>query len=121
MIVNSFPLPTGCVIRRATIEDRWPIRKLVLSTKLDPTQLRWQQFWVIECEGELVACGQLRHFPDAQELGSLVVAKPWRDRALGTALTQHLIQEAIQPSWMLLKNPPQNFKGGKRVKELAPN
>jgi amino-acid N-acetyltransferase len=100
MTANTSPLPTGCVIRRATVQDRWPIRKLVLSAKLDPTQLRWQQFWVIECEGELVACGQLRCFPDAQELGSLVVAKLWRNRGLGKALTHHLIQEATQPLYL---------------------
>ncbi|MFP3435630.1 GNAT family N-acetyltransferase, partial [Paraburkholderia sp. SIMBA_061] len=75
-------------------------RKLVLSARLDPTQLRWEQFWVIECQGEVIACGQLRNFGDDQELGSLVVAKPWRDRALGTALTQHLIAQATQPLYL---------------------
>jgi len=81
------------------------IRWLVLTAKLDPTQLRWSQFWVIECEGRLVACGQLRSFPGAQELGSLVVAPDWRGRGLGTGLTKHLIQKATQPLYLECLGP----------------
>ncbi len=93
-------LPPGCILRRASAGDIWGIRKLVLSARLDPTQLRWSQFWVIECEGCVVACGQLRSFPEAQELGSLVVTPAWRGRGLGSYLTKHLIQEATQPLYL---------------------
>lgn len=90
----------GCSLRAATAQDRWPIRRLVLSAFLDPTQLRWQQFWVIEYEGKVIACGQLREFTDAQELGSLVVARPWRGQQLGLLLTQQLIQQANKPLFL---------------------
>ena len=90
----SSSLPPGCVLRRASAKNIWSIRKLVLSEKLDPTQLRWQQFWLIESEGHLVACGQLRNFSGVQELSSLVVVPAWRKRGLGTCLAKHLIQEA---------------------------
>ncbi len=93
-------LPPGCVLRPACAKDIWAIRKLVLSAKLDPTQLRWSQFWVIDCEGRVVACGQLRSFPGAQELGSLVVTPAWRDRGLGSYLVKHLIQEATEPLYL---------------------
>ena len=93
-------LPPGCILRRASAGDIWPIRKLVLSARLDPTQLRWSQFWVIECEGRVVACGQLRSFPGAQELGSLVVTPAWRGRGLGRYLTKHLIQAATEPLYL---------------------
>lgn len=93
-------LPPSCQIRPAKPSDIWAIRKLVLMALLDPTQLRSQQFWLIECEGTIVACGQLRQFADAQELGSLVVAPAWRDRGLGKALTQHLIQQAYCPLYL---------------------
>jgi amino-acid N-acetyltransferase len=93
-------LPPECSIRPATAKDIWAIRKLVLSAKLDPTQLRWSQFWLIECGGKIVACGQLRSFKGAQELGSLVVEKKWRDRGLGSYLTKHLIQQATQPLYL---------------------
>ena len=97
---SNLALPPGCSVRRATSEDNWPIRWLVLSAKLDPTQLRWQQFWVIECDRQLVACGQLRNFSDIQELGSLVVTPAWRSRGLGSFLTQHLIATATEPLYL---------------------
>lgn len=93
-------LPPGCILRPALAKDTWTIRKLVLAAKLDPTQLRWQQFWVIECDGRLVACGQLRSFPGAQELGSVVVTSAWRGRGLGTYLVKHLVEEARQPLYL---------------------
>lgn len=93
-------LPLGCILRRATAKDIWAIRKLVLTAKLDPTQVRWQQFWVIESDGDLVACGQLRSFSGAQELGSVVVAPAWRGKGLGTYLVKHLVQQATQPLYL---------------------
>ena len=97
---SSFSLPSECAIRPASDQDIKLIRMLVWSARLDPTQLRWQQFWVIECDGKLVACGQLRKFAGAQELGSLVVAKDWRDRGLGSYLTKYLIQQATEPLYL---------------------
>ena len=100
MIDRSSSLPPGCIVRRASANDIWQIRKLVFSEKLDPTQLRWQQFWLVECEAQLVACGQLRNFAGAQELSSLVVVPAWRRQGLGTFLTKHLIQEATEPLYL---------------------
>ena len=48
----------------------------------------------------MVACGQLRHFSDVQELGSLVVIPAWRKRGLGSYLSQHLIEEATKPLYL---------------------
>ncbi len=93
-------LPSSCTLRPASNKDIWSIRKLVFAAKLDPTQLNWQQFWLIECEGNLVACGQLRNFKDAQELGSLVVVKARQKQGLGIILTKHLIQQATKPLYL---------------------
>ncbi|MBL1173822.1 GNAT family N-acetyltransferase [Pantanalinema sp. GBBB05] len=93
-------LPSGLLLRPAQHQDLGAIRWLVLGAKLDPTQLRWSQFWVIEHAEQVIACGQLRSFPAAQELGSLVVAKHWRRQGLGSALTQHLIQQATEPLYL---------------------
>ncbi|MBO1348415.1 MAG: GNAT family N-acetyltransferase [Hormoscilla sp. GUM202] len=70
------------------------------NCRTDVTQLRWQQFWAIARDGKIIACGQLRNFPGAQELGSLVVAPKWRDRGLGTILAKHLIEQATQPLYL---------------------
>ncbi len=98
-------LPHQCQLRPATAEDLGAIRRLVLSAKLDPTQLRWQQFRVVEHQPEdgefvLIACGQLRSFAEAQELGSLVVASSWRGRGIGGHLTQVLVEQANQPLYL---------------------
>lgn len=99
-MTQSTQLPGACELRPARREDAWTIRRLVIGALLDPSQLRWQQFWVIECRGKVIACAQLRTFADAQELGSLVVAKDWHNRGLGTFLSQHLIQQANQPLYL---------------------
>ncbi len=94
-------LPVNCHIRPAQAADIWPIRRLVLGAKLDPTQLRWQQFWLIaHRDGQILACGQLRTFIDCQELGSLVVRSPWQRQGLGTALTRHLMQQSTAPLYL---------------------
>lgn len=93
-------LPVGCMIRPASASESWQIRKLVWSEKLDPTQIRWQQFWVIESDYQIIACGQLRQFNEAQELSSLIVVSAWRQRGLGTVLTKHLIQQATAPLYL---------------------
>jgi amino-acid N-acetyltransferase len=93
-------LPPNYHLRRANIGDMWKIRKLVFSAKLEPTQLRWSNFWVIESEGEIIACGQLRSYGEAQELGSLVVTEKCRKQGLGSYLTKHLIQQATKPLYL---------------------
>ena len=98
--MNDKYLPSGCILRRAKVKDIWTIRKLVFSAKLDFTQLRWQQFWLIEQEGVAIACGQLRNFTDAQELGSLVVVPPWRGKGMGKYLTLHLMKQANKPLYL---------------------
>ena len=97
---NYSSLPDKCILRQATSADIWSIRLLVLRAKLDPTQIRWQQFWVIECSGNIVACGQLRDYSGVKELGSLVVLPNWRGRGLGSVLTQHLIESCSQPLYL---------------------
>lgn len=99
-MTGAAQLPDVCALRPAKQEDTWAIRRLVIGALLDPTQLHWQQFWVIECNRKVIACAQLRNFRDVQELGSLVVVKEWRNRGLGTLLTQHLIQQAQYPLYL---------------------
>lgn len=94
-------LPSDCYLRPAQPEDLWPIRWLVCRAMLDPTQLRWSQFWVIEHRHRVIGCGQLRQHGSVQELGSLVVAPAWRGQGLGTALTQQLMQQAT--GWLYLE------------------
>ncbi|MDQ2805668.1 MAG: GNAT family N-acetyltransferase [Chloroflexota bacterium] len=93
-------LPAGCTLRAAVAGDGPAIRALVQAERLDPTQLRPAQFWLIEHGGEIIACGQLRRFPGAQELGSLVVAPAWRKQGLAAALIARLITGATEPLYL---------------------
>ncbi|MBZ8180905.1 GNAT family N-acetyltransferase [Oscillatoria salina] len=93
-------LPPGCQLRPATARDIWKIRLLVLQAMLDPTQIRWQQFWVIESEGEIIACGQLRAIANIQELGSIIVKSRWRGQGIATYLIKYLISQATQPLYL---------------------
>ncbi|AKG20147.1 GNAT family N-acetyltransferase [Calothrix sp. 336/3] len=97
---NNLSLPNDCLLRAAQPKDIWSIRWLVLSAKLDPTQLIWQQFTVIECAGKIIACGQLRNFTEAQELGSLVVKPHWQKQGLGSLLVEHLITSRRHPLYL---------------------
>ncbi len=103
-------LPREYRLRQATSQDMGVIRWLVLKEFLDPTQLRSQQFWVIELKGQIIACGQLRTFAQAQELGSIVVQKSYRNQGLGTYVTQHLIDISNYPLYLeCLGNQLKNF------------
>ncbi len=106
------PLPERCILRPAKPEDLRSIRSLVWQARLDPTQLRWQQFWVIEQESHVIACGQLRRHGTVQELGSLVVTSSRRKQGLGTVLLQHLIEQSTQPLYLecLGKNLEQYYR-----------
>lgn len=107
--VMSSELPNKCILRPALANDMWNIRKLVFSAKLEPTQLRWSNFWVIECEEKIIACGQLRSYLGAQELGSLVVDSKWRSQGIGSYLAKHLIAQATQPLYLECASYLSNF------------
>lgn len=93
-------LPHGYVIRKAKPVDMWLIFLFIIRGRLDPSQLKWQQFLVVEYDGSLVAFGQLRNFKFAQELGSLFVVPAYRNQGLGTFIIQHLIAQSTQPVYL---------------------
>ncbi|MBD2452345.1 GNAT family N-acetyltransferase [Nostoc sp. FACHB-152] len=96
----NFSLSHEYTLRKAKLSDLWLIIFFIVKARLDPTQMKLQQFLVIEYHGRLVAFGQLRNFPLAQELGSLYVAPNFRNQGLGTFLIENLIIEATKPLYL---------------------
>jgi N-acetylglutamate synthase-like GNAT family acetyltransferase len=60
-------------IRPARAEDRATITAMVRGARLNPMDLQWSRFLVAEDETGIVGVGQIRPYPGASELASLVV------------------------------------------------
>jgi amino-acid N-acetyltransferase len=100
MIKNTISLPDKYIFRKAKLVDVGVIAFLIFKARLDPTQLKWEQFLVIESYGRLIAFGQLRNFDSAQELGSLYVVPNFRNQGLGTFLVKNLVIQANKPLYL---------------------
>lgn len=68
---------------------------MVRRERLDPTQLKVEQFIVAETvqagRPRIIGCGQMRRYPGALELGSLVVEPDWRGQGVDAALVHYLL------------------------------
>lgn len=65
--------------------------------------VNWSRFWVIECNGSLVACGELHCATTHSMLYYLFVTPVWRSQKLGSCLVKRLVQEAVQPLYLVCK------------------
>lgn len=86
--------------RPATETDSALIKAWVKRERLDPTQLRWQNFLMAEHEGQVIGFGQLRDHGAIQELGSLIVQPEYRERGVGGAVIRALIARARKPLYL---------------------
>jgi amino-acid N-acetyltransferase len=80
-------------IRKAVAEDEAAIQALVRSERLNPNDLRYENFAVAVRDDELIGATQIRRHPDgSRELGSLVVARPWRGRGISGELIDFVLK-----------------------------
>lgn len=85
---------TNCIIRRALAADEPAIQSLVHSERLNPHHLYFRNFVVAVAGGELIGASQIRRHRDRSlELGSIVVARPWRGRGVSAALIDRLLDD----------------------------
>ncbi|MBD2255363.1 GNAT family N-acetyltransferase [Nostoc parmelioides] len=109
-MAHSTILSPDYTLRQAKLRDIWLIIFLIFKARLDPTQMNWQQFLVIEYHGSLVAFGQLRNYYLAQEIGGLYVSPNFRNQGLGTFLIKNLVIQGNQPLYLkCLKKELVNF------------
>jgi amino-acid N-acetyltransferase len=82
------------VIRRALATDKPAIQPLVRSERLNPHHLYFQNFVVAVAGDELIGASQIRRHRDGSlELGSIVVARPWRGQGISAALIDRLLYD----------------------------
>ena len=84
------------IIRKAVVTDARKIEHMVKDRDnwLNHIGLKWQNFWVVEEEQTLIACGQLRPWENIFELSSLAVLSDYREKGIGTYLIRSLIEQA---------------------------
>lgn len=83
-------------LRPATATDQAGIVTLVRRVGINPRQLDWRRFRVIERAGELAAIGQIKpHGEDVYELASIATHPNHRGQGLASRLIQHLLTEFV--------------------------
>ncbi|MCI0329341.1 MAG: GNAT family N-acetyltransferase [candidate division Zixibacteria bacterium] len=88
------------ILRSATINDMPHIVRMIGEFDLDYEQLSPEQFLVIEEEGQVVAFGRLKPYPDAVELGSVGVRPDRRELGYGKKMVEALIKKAPGEIWI---------------------
>jgi N-acetylglutamate synthase-like GNAT family acetyltransferase len=78
-------------IRPARADEAATIRSMIRAERLDPFNVHWENFLVAEANGRIIGIGQIKPYPGARELGSLVVAADQRKSGVGAAIIEALI------------------------------
>ena len=91
------------MIREARHTDEVVIKRLVRAANLDPLSLHWENFLAAESAGRIVGVGQVKPFPNARELGSLVVLPSHRGRGIGSAIVRALIARESADVFLLCR------------------
>ncbi|HBB32930.1 MAG TPA: hypothetical protein DDZ80_09665 [Cyanobacteria bacterium UBA8803] len=71
--------------------------------------LNWQNYWVIECHFNLVACGTVENRHTYSNLNYLYVKPAWRERGVDSYLVRHLIEQATPPTYLLCQSKRAEF------------
>ncbi len=87
-------------LHNATINDMPHIVRMIGEFDLDYEHLSFEQFLVIEEEGQIAAFGRLKPYPDAVELGSVGVRLDRRKMGYGKIMVEALIEKAPDEIWI---------------------
>lgn len=91
---------TDFQIRPARSEEAVAIRAMIRAERLDPFNVHWENFLVAETNGRIIGIGQIKPYPGARELGSLVVAADQRQTGVGAAIINALIARENGPLYL---------------------
>jgi len=79
------------MIKKASDEDMKLIKNHIKEFKLDPENLKKEQFLVIKEKNSLIAFGRLKSYPDSTELGAVGVMPKYRNKGYGKKIINELI------------------------------
>lgn len=97
----SSPTSAEITLRPATEDDQPTIRRMVTSECLNPRDVHWQNFLIVEQDDRIVGIGQIRLHGTVKELGSLVVTPEMRGQGIGAALVRALEARAGLPLYLM--------------------
>ncbi len=88
-------------IRPAAQADARTIRQMIRAEALDPTSLDWRNFLIAEQDDRIIGVGQIKPYPDCQELGSLIVDRDYRHQGIAAQLIGALEARAGRPLYLV--------------------
>ena len=92
------------VIRLAGATDESHIFDMMRGEPVRPVDRQWHRFLVAEIDGRIVGAVLMRHHRDgASELGSLIVAPPYRGRGLGTRLIDAALDHHVGTCFVIAR------------------
>jgi len=100
------PLP----LTPATASDMPFIRETVDRLRLDPEDLRPEQFVTLRKDGRIVAFGRIKPYRATYELGCVAVVEEERGRGLGARIVRELIARFPQDEVYLTTDLPEYFE-----------
>jgi amino-acid N-acetyltransferase len=84
-------------IRAARATEQAVIQSLIRRERLDPLNIHWENFLVVEDGGRIIGIGQVKPYPGGRELGSLVVVPERRRSGIGAAIINALLKNETGP------------------------
>lgn len=111
----------GFTIEACSEKDFPLVVKFIEQMQLDSNDLRCNQFLTVKRENQLIGFGRLRNYAGCDELCSLGIIEPFRNKGAGTFLASELMKKCTKPLFVVTIIP-EFFKriGFQEVTEIPP-
>ncbi|MGB1285643.1 MAG: GNAT family N-acetyltransferase [Aggregatilineales bacterium] len=95
---------TNYPIRDANADDFETIKQMVKDARLDPLGLKWQNFLVVEHDGQIIAIAQIRRHRGCNELGSLITLHDYQKQGIAGQLMSKIEKRTGSPLYLVCMN-----------------
>lgn len=97
-------------IRPARVNEQWTIRWIVWRARINPFDLKWHRFLVVELDGNIVSVGQVKpHRDGSRELASIAVVPSRQGQGIGESLVCALIAREHGPLFLTCRAPLETY------------